>query len=122
MSQGYFGENHELYFEIELVSAAGIRLPVDALLDTGFTEWLAIDRQDIVGFDWTFLSEQSLRMAKGFAVFDTYAARVRIDGQLFEILAYVGDGLPEVLIGLKWLETRKLVVDISQRILTLGNA
>lgn len=46
MMQGYFGEKGELFFEIELIAADGSVVTVNALLDTGFTDWLAMDTQD----------------------------------------------------------------------------
>ena len=48
MIEGRFGENGELFFEIELISINGESFVVDALLDTGFTTgWLAINTQDL---------------------------------------------------------------------------
>ena len=46
MIQGEFNSRGELFFEIGLMSAEGDIFPVMALLDTGFTGWLAIDSQD----------------------------------------------------------------------------
>jgi predicted aspartyl protease len=40
MIQGTFGNDGELFFEIELITNEGLALPIDALLDTGFSEWL----------------------------------------------------------------------------------
>ena len=45
MIQGFFGEKGELLFEIDLIAADGSIISVNALLDTGFTEWLAMDTQ-----------------------------------------------------------------------------
>ena len=39
MIQGYFGSNDELFFEIELITANGLEFPVEAMLDTGFSNW-----------------------------------------------------------------------------------
>lgn len=36
MIQGTFGDEDELFLEIELIADNGLELPVDALLDTGF--------------------------------------------------------------------------------------
>lgn len=46
MIHGKFGDNDELFFEIELIADEQLELPVDAMLDTGFSGWLAIDKQD----------------------------------------------------------------------------
>ncbi|WP_318781203.1 hypothetical protein [Amazonocrinis nigriterrae] len=34
---GKFGDEDELFFEIELIAADGLEISVDALLDTGFS-------------------------------------------------------------------------------------
>ncbi|MHC5609687.1 MAG: hypothetical protein ACYTXA_01285 [Nostoc sp.] len=47
MILGLFGNDDELVFEIELIGADGLELPVDVILDTGFSGWLAIDEQDL---------------------------------------------------------------------------
>jgi predicted aspartyl protease len=52
MIQGYFGDEGQLFFEIELITAEGLNLPVDALFDTGFTGFMAINKQDLEGLNW----------------------------------------------------------------------
>lgn len=37
MIEGRFGENGQIYFDIDLVSPNGLVLPVEAMLDNGFT-------------------------------------------------------------------------------------
>lgn len=120
MIEGNFGDEGELFFEIELLGADGLELPVDALLDTGFSSWLAIDVQDLEGLDWMYLEKQVMRLAKGESVFDIYLGKVRIDGQEFDIPAYAGEGVTEFLIGRQWLKNKRLVVDLPSEILTLG--
>ncbi|MEC4812067.1 MAG: aspartyl protease [Scytonema sp. PMC 1069.18] len=120
MIEGRFGEQDELFFEIELIIADGLELTVDVLLDTGFSGWLAIDKQDLEGFGWVYLGERSMIMAKGEADFDIYAGKVRIEEHEFDIPVHVGTGLTEVLLGRQWLKNRRLVVDISSGLLTLG--
>lgn len=57
MISGRFGENGELYFEIELIAATGEKFPVDALLDTGFTTgWLGINSQDLDALGWSLIA------------------------------------------------------------------
>ena len=47
MILGKFGDEDELFFEIELIAADGLEIQVDALFDTGFSWWLAINNQDL---------------------------------------------------------------------------
>ncbi|MEG4393227.1 aspartyl protease [Microcoleus sp. BROC3] len=119
MIEGRLGDEDELFFEVELIASNGLELPVDALLDTGFSGWLAMDEQDFEGLDWIYIRRQEMRTAKGEFDFDLYAGKVRIDEQEFDIPVHVGDGVPEILIGRQWLKTRRLVVDMSAGILTL---
>ena len=119
MIQGTFADEDELFFEIELIADNGLELPVDALLDTGFSGWLAINDQDLDGLDWTYVKQEKMRTAKGEFNFDLYAGKMRIEGQEFDIPVHVGAGVPEVLIGRQWLKNRRLVVDISAGVLTL---
>lgn len=51
MIQGKFGEKGQLFFEIDLITDDGLNLPVDAMLDTGFTGFLAINKQDLDSLD-----------------------------------------------------------------------
>jgi predicted aspartyl protease len=66
------------------------------------------------------LEQQTMLTAQGDAEFDIYLGKVRIDGQDFDIPVHVGQGLSEVLLGRQWLKNRRLVVDISSGVLTLG--
>lgn len=120
MIEGKFGDEDELFFEIELISADGLELPVDALLDTGFSGWLAIDIQDLEGLNWMYVDQQKLRMAKGESIFDIYLGKVRIDGQEFDIPVFAGEGVTEFLLGSQWLKSKRLVVDFPSGMLTLG--
>jgi clan AA aspartic protease len=117
---GSFGEEDALYFELELITSEELDLPVDALFDTGFSYWLAIDKQDLDALNWTYLDQQTMLTARGVFKFDIYAGKIRIDGQELDIPVHVGQGVPEVLLGRKWLQTRRLVVDMPSSILTLG--
>jgi predicted aspartyl protease len=99
MIQGYFGDEGQLFFEIELITNDGLNLPVDAFLDTGFTGFLAINKQDLDALNWQFISEQRMRTAQGIKVFDIYSGKVILDNQEYEIPIYAGDQLTEILLG-----------------------
>ena len=120
MIQGIFGNSDELLFPIELITEEGLALEVYAMLDTGFSDWLAIDKQDLDGLGWLYVTSEPMRTARGYADFDIYVGKVRIDEQEFDIPVHAGTEVPEILIGRHWLKTRRLVVDIPSGILTLG--
>ncbi|BAZ47423.1 hypothetical protein NIES4103_00240 [Nostoc sp. NIES-4103] len=119
MIVGKFGDEDELFFEIELIAADGLEISVDALLDTGFSWWLAINNQDLEALDWIYLEQQTMQTAQGDAEFDIYLGKVRIDKEDFDIPVHVGQGLSEVLLGRQWLKNRRLVVDMPSNVLTL---
>ena len=119
MIRGYFGNKGELFFEIELIAADGSIITVDALLDTGFTDWLAMDIQDVESLEWLYIKKQEMKTARGEFKFDVYEGMVVFDGQELTIPALAGREVPEILIGLPWLEDRRLVVDRKAGILTL---
>ncbi len=120
MIQGWFDGDLQLFFEIELIAANGESLFGDVLLDTGCTDWLAIDRQDIQSLNWSFLGKRTRRTAQGEFTFDMYVGKVRLDGEEFDIPVVVGEAFTESLLGVPWLRTRRLVVDFPLGLLTLG--
>lgn len=65
MIQGSFGERGELYFDIDLMAADSSLITVSALLDTGFTDWLAINIQDAESLGWLFVEKREMRTARG---------------------------------------------------------
>lgn len=117
---GTFGDEDALLFEIALINSRGLELQIEALFDTGFSYWLAVDKQDINGFGWTYIDQQNMATARGNFKFDIYAGKIKLDGQEYDIPVHVGNGLSEVLLGRQWLTTRRLLVDMPQRLLTLG--
>ncbi|MEH2418852.1 aspartyl protease [Nostoc sp.] len=120
MIQGSFGSNGQLFFEIDLITSEGLNLPVDAMLDTGFTGFLAINKQDLDGLDWQFIRGQELRTAQGEKIFDLYLGKVQLNKQEYEISVFAGDEIIEVLLGSEWLKILPLVANYQAGILTLG--
>ncbi|RUT01089.1 hypothetical protein DSM106972_070950 [Dulcicalothrix desertica PCC 7102] len=82
---------------------------------------MALDKQDIDGFNWQYLGERDMRLAKGQSKFDIYLGKVRVDRQVFDIPVHVGQGVSEILLGRQWLKSKRLLVDMALGILTLGN-
>lgn len=122
MIPGKFGDIGELFFEIELIAATEEIFQVDALLDTGFTTGcLAINAQDLDGLGWSFIDlNRTMRTAQGEASFDLYEGKVLLDGIEYTIPVHVGEEVSETLMGLQWLTTKRLVVDLPLFVLTLG--
>ena len=119
MIQGYFGSKGEPFFEIELISADGSILPVEALFDTGFTGFLAIKKQDVEGLNWTLVDKETLRTAQGETAFDLYLGMIILDEQSFEIPIFAGDDIQEILLGSEWLRIFDLIAKYKEGVLNL---
>jgi clan AA aspartic protease len=121
MIQGEFNSQGELFFEIGLMSADGDIIPVKALLDTGFTGWLAIDSQDADSLGWeSYPYTRDMQTARGEKKFNLYEGKVAIEGEEFTIEVLGGNQLDNILLGVLWLRTKRLVVDFPMGVLTLG--
>lgn len=105
MIEGRFGEIGELFFEIDLIGANQEILPVEALLDTGFTTgWLAMDIQDMEVLGWSLMdSAHPMRTAQGETFFALYEGRVIMGEQEFIIPVHAKAGIPDILLGLQLL-------------------
>lgn len=121
MIVGRFGENGELFFDLELIAGDSEKFPVEALLDTGFTKgWLAINSQDVEALNWVLIApEIEMTTAQGEGTFAIYNGKVILDKTEFTIPVHVGDGISEVLMGSQWLEILELLVNKPRDILTL---
>ena len=120
MIQGRFGDRGELFFEIELITGDGLSLAVEVILDTGFTEFLAINKQDIEGLGWTFIRKDILRTAQEEASFDIYLGKVLLNEREFNIPVFAGDEIQEILLGSEWLKIFDLVAKYREGVLILG--
>ena len=79
--QGFFGQRGELYFEIDLIAVDGSVITVNALIDTGFTDWLAMNSQDAEDLGWSILGKREMLTARGDALFNLYEGTVVWEGQ-----------------------------------------
>ncbi len=120
MIKGDFNNRGELFFEIGLIANDKSVMFSQAILDTGFTDWLAMNIQDIKSLGWAFIKNQKKYTANGIIEFNLYAGTVFFDNQEITIPVLGGDEFTHILMGLQWLNNRKLVVDRKMDLLTLG--
>ena len=99
MIQGKFDEVGHILFEIELVASNASNLPMKAMLDTGFTGFLAINKQDIDGFGWVFNGNELMVTPQGQVHLEKYLGKIVLDEQEYELPVYAGDDITEVLLG-----------------------
>ncbi len=119
MIQGEFDSLGQLFFEIDLIAADGEIFSVNALLDTGSTEFLAINNQDLEALDWRLIDRLDMLTAMGETTLETYLGKVVLDGEEFTIPVVAGSAFREIIIGLPWLRSQRLVVDMPAGVLTL---
>ena len=118
---GEFNAIGELFFDIDLISADGDIIPAPALLDTGFTGWLCINNQDANSLGWIKqISQRQFPTARGIEEFDVYEGNISLDGENFNVEVLGSDDIENILLGVLWLRTKKLVVDFPAGLLTLG--
>lgn len=119
MIQGYFGDKGELYFEIDLIAADGSVVTVDALLDTGFTDWIAMDIQDVDSLGWSSIRTKQMRTARGDVRLNVYEGIVVFASQELTVPVLGGSEIQGILLGLPWLENRRLIVDRKAGLMTI---
>ena len=119
MSKGYFNNRGELFFEMGLIATDQSVMFAPAILDTGFTDWLALNIQDIESLGWSCFKTQEKQTAGGIIEFNLYAGAVVFDDQEMTIPVIGGDEFTHVLMGLQWLKDRRLIVDKKMDLLTL---
>lgn len=119
MIEGIFSEKCELYFEVELVTGDGLNISVDALMDTGFTEFLAINSYDIESLKWRYFGTEDLVTAQGIISFNIYVGKIIVDGQEYEVPVYCGKKIKDVLLGTQWFQRFDLIAKYRQKELFL---
>jgi predicted aspartyl protease len=118
---GHFNNKGELFFEMGLMAIDSSIMTVDAMLDTGFTDWLAMNTQDIESLEWVFIKTQKKHTASGLVKFNLYVGTVFFDEKEITIPVIGGKGFTHTLMGLQWLQHRRLIVDRKMDQLTLEN-
>jgi predicted aspartyl protease len=121
MKKGHFNQKGELFFQMDLMAVDNSMMTVDAMLDTGFTDWLAMNIQDIECLEWPFIMKREKQTASGMVRFSIYAGTVFFDDHEFTIPVIGGGEFTHILMGLQWLGHRRLIVDRKMDLLTLEN-
>ncbi|MCT7977588.1 aspartyl protease [Laspinema olomoucense] len=121
MIDGRFNHKGELIFEIGLIAADEALISVPALLDTGFTDWLLLNNEMALDLGWVQTqSQKRMQTAGGIINFSIYQGIILFDTEELIIRALGGDEILDILLGVKWLQIKRLVADYSHNILTLG--
>jgi len=121
MIRGNINSQGELFFEMGLIASDKSVMFTPAILDTGFTDWIAMNIQDVESLGWAFIKTQKKYTANGIIEFNLYAGTIFFDEQEFAIEVIGANELTHVLMGLQWLKHRRLIVDRKMDWLTLEN-
>ena len=120
MITGEFNHKGELVFEIALIAADETDWPVQAILDTGFSDWLLINNEDAEDLEWLKeLEPRKANTAAGTVFFTVYEGIILIDGEEFIVPVLGGDEVKKILLGVRWLKFKRLIADYSAGVLTL---
>ena len=120
MISGEFNHKGELVFEIALIAADETDYPVEAIFDTGFNGWLLMNNEDAKDLGWLKQPEsRKSQTAGGIVFFNVYEGIVALDGEEFTIPVLAGSRVKDILLGVRWLQFKRLVADYSGGVLTL---
>ena len=120
MISGEFNQKGSLVFQVDLIAADETDYPVKVILDTGFTGWLIVNKQDAILLGWKQYSEpQTVQTANGLTTLNVFEGIVAIDGEEFTIPVLAGSRVKDILLGVRWLKFKRLVVDFYAGVLTL---
>jgi predicted aspartyl protease len=81
---------------------------------------LLINNKDAQSLGWLpKMTSRRVRTAAGITLFNLYEGIVVLDDEEFTIPVLGGDKIKEILLGVRWLQFRRLIADFSAEILTL---
>ena len=111
MIEGVVNDRLEAVVPLHVVGPSGAERDIDAVLDTGFSDHLALPLDVVEGLGLPLLASADVRLADGGIVFlPTYRVVVLWDGSPREVVAY-GVGVGSALIGMAMIEDHLLVVE-----------
>ncbi|MEL7039278.1 MAG: aspartyl protease [Cyanobacteria bacterium J06592_8] len=109
LSRSRFGPGGVWIFEIELITSDEEPIVVDAIFDSGFSNgYLALNAADV-----------ELTTASGLSRFDIDQGKVMIGGKTYLIPVHVGQEIPDILLGLRWQNHARIIVDYRAGLLIL---
>lgn len=120
MISGEFNDKGELVFEVDLVATDETDFPVRAIFDTGFNGWLLVNNQDAEDLGWLQKPRPRKSQTAGGIIFlNVYQGVIVIDGEEFTIPVLAGSRVQEIILGVRWLQFKRLIADYSAGVLTL---
>ena len=113
MIEGAVNAAFEAVVTLPLLGPDGQSLEIDAVVDTGFSDFLTLPTSVVTELGLTYHSRTEVTLADGSAVsFDAYNVAVMWDGTARSVYAYAADNTP--LLGMSLLEGHYLGVDVRE--------
>ena len=111
MITGQISADREAVIPVPIFDSTGLQRQVDAVIDTGFTDFLTLPPELIASLRLAFREAVEFVLGDGSPVqFDTYAATVLWDGQQKSVLVLASDGGP--LVGMSLLYGFRVFMDV----------
>jgi clan AA aspartic protease len=108
---GQITADREAVLRLVVQGPSGSELEVDAVIDTGFTEFLTLPPAILAGLGLTFRHSTPMVLADGStALFEVYRARVEWDGSERTVLTHEADG--GALVGMSLLYGSRVTMDV----------
>ena len=111
MIEGRVNSDNEAKVFLDIRDPTGSVRAIEAVIDTGFTEYLTLPQALISLFRMPYADRRVLILADGnWRAFDVYHAPLVWDGELKVVPAYAANAKP--LVGMRLLEGYSLHMDI----------
>lgn len=111
MIRGQVNAQRQAIIPISVQGHDGSSVPIEAMIDTGFSVFLSLPRSQIAALALTHLETRAYIVGDNRTVdFDLYLAVVIWEGQERDVLVLATDGMP--LIGMSLLRGHRLFLDI----------
>ena len=111
MIQGRVNSNFEAVITVEVRGPAGQAQRIDAVVDTGFTDFLTLPFALISELELALVGKNVLSLADGNEVeMGVFRVTISWEGEPRDVLAYAADATP--LVGMQLLENHSLHIEI----------
>ena len=112
MIEGFVNAAHEAVIKLFLQGPAGQAIEVEAVVDTGFTRFIALPLEIIVALGATPAGSNRVVLGDGSeASLDVYGVTVLWEGVPKRVDAYAADTIP--LVGMRLLNGHSLYVEVE---------
>jgi len=113
MTYGYMRDANMAIAEVSVRGSGGAILTVDAVIDTGFTQYLTLPPVTISALDLVRKGELRIRLADGTRrIANVYEALVKIHNDWILVTIEESDG--DILIGMGLLYGSQLSIDVIE--------